>query len=240
MKTPQNSSARQTCLGVFGKYWQAGQVKTRLANGIGNQLASTVYQALLRTILARFSHVADRRVLAYWPCDRQQEFAELAGKHWLLTPQVAENNVAGHDLGQRMKDFFDLQFRRGVGQVVLIGSDSPTLPVDFVEQAFAALAEQQAVIGPAADGGYYLIGMRLFEPRIFDNIQWSTALVYGQTLARFQELNLSFCALPQWHDVDDLQDLLRVRNELHDSQTRDVYCDRLLAELDGLLNELPL
>ena len=240
MKSPKNSSIRQTCLGVFGKYWQPGKVKTRLASRIGDQSASSVYLAFLRTILKRFAQVADHRVLAYSPSNRKREFAALGGECWELVPQVADDCRAEPDLGQRMKDFFDLRFRQGNGRVVLIGSDAPTVPLDFVEQAFAALAEQQAVVGPAEDGGYYLVGMSQFEPRIFDNIQWSTRHVFEQTIARFRELNLSYSALPEGNDVDDLQDLLRLRKELRDARPPDAHCARLLAELDGLLKELPL
>jgi glycosyltransferase A (GT-A) superfamily protein (DUF2064 family) len=91
--------------------------------------------------------------------------------------------------------------------VVAIGSDSPTLPVEFVADAFHRLEHLDCVLGPATDGGYYLIGLRAEQGGLFDGIEWGTPRVIAQTVARAQKSALSLALLPPWYDVDDAADL---------------------------------
>ena len=95
--------------------------------------------------------------------------------------------------------------------MVLIGSDNPTLPQSLIEQACAALDADDLCIGPSADGGYYLIGLREPHLGVFDAIEWSTSRVYGQTLARAERLGLRVASLPEWYDVDEPSDLVRLQ-----------------------------
>ena len=89
----------------------------------------------------------------------------------------------------------------------MIGTDSPSLPCHLVAQAFGALGDSDVVLGPAADGGYYLIGVTRPHPGLFQGIQWSTSVVLSQTVARCRELGLRLATLPVWYDIDEIDDL---------------------------------
>src|SRR5262249_552818 len=115
-----------------------------------------------------------------------------------------EAQCAG-DLGLRMKRFFANRFAAGPSAVVLLGTDSPTLPLAFVEQAFTELQSADVVLGPATDGGYYLIGCRRLPP-LFDGIAWSSSRVLAQTVACLHEPAWQLALLPPWYDVDTPDD----------------------------------
>ncbi len=217
------------CLGIFAKYWEPGQVKTRLAAKLGGAAASEVYRHFVTTLVKRFRRCADSRVLCFTPAERAVAFAELAGADWVAKPQ------AGGDLGARMTSFFDSCFRDGAERVVLIGSDSPTLPIEYVDSAFRLLRETDVVLGPTDDGGYYLVGASRDVAGIFADIDWSTAIVWEQTVARLGELRLSYETLPQWYDVDELPDLERLRDELLQTPGDDPALSELLAAINRVI-----
>jgi len=198
--------------GVFAKYWQPGQAKTRLAAGIGAAAASELYLQFIRTTLHRFRQVADRRVAVVTPVDREDEFRGILPEEWDLQRQTAG------DLGARMAAYFARAFAAGFCRVVLIGTDSPTLPRRFVAQAFEALMRNDVVLGPAEDGGYYLIGFRQQATpgmsQIFERIIWSGPDVFEATRERIAEARLSAGLLPRWYDVDDLAALLRLSQDV--------------------------
>jgi rSAM/selenodomain-associated transferase 2/rSAM/selenodomain-associated transferase 1 len=121
----------------------------------------------------------------------------------------------GDTLGNRMRNALADLFARGYSSVVMVGSDLPTLPAAYVEEAFTRLCENTnaAVIGPAADGGYYLIGLRSLSPELFESIPWSTPQVLAATLEAAEQHGISVSLLPTWYDVDGLGDLQRVMRE---------------------------
>ncbi len=167
----------KTHFGMFAKFWQPGAVKTRLGETIGSEAAAALYRESLRTLLVRFASVAASRELVFTPGDRQAEFRLLASQAWQLEEQGTG------DLGQRMARFFERAFASGRSRVVLIGSDSPTVPSSWVDRAFDALDHHRVVLGPSEDGGYYLVGARGDRvPPIFFDIDWSTAQVWPQTV----------------------------------------------------------
>lgn len=202
-----------TCqLGIFAKYWQAGAVKTRLAKDVGVESAAALQRVFLSTLLQRLAATPAARVLSFAPSNRRAEFAQLAGSVWHLEPQPMG------DLGQRMAAYFHSAFERGCDRVVLIGSDSPTLPTDFVNQAFERLATHSVVLGPSADGGYYLVGASHAVPPIFEGVNWSTCDVWDQTLRLLDAARVPVAQLPPWYDVDHVEDLCRLAAELkHDA-----------------------
>ncbi|MEX0820115.1 MAG: TIGR04282 family arsenosugar biosynthesis glycosyltransferase [Pirellulaceae bacterium] len=216
-------------LGIFAKYWEPGRVKTRLAATLGTEAASQLYRQFVATLVRRFARAADRRILCFAPPDRAEPFAALAGTNWIAKPQ------ATGDLGARMASFFDACFQDGAERVVLIGSDSPTLPMENVEAAFRLLHETDVVLGPTDDGGYYLVGASRNVPGIFAGIAWSTPLVWEQTVARIGQLQLSYESLPQWYDVDELPDLERLRDEL----SRLPHADAVWSELLDAVHRIP-
>ncbi|MBI3462957.1 MAG: TIGR04282 family arsenosugar biosynthesis glycosyltransferase [Planctomycetes bacterium] len=195
-------------LGVFAKYWTPGQVKTRLAAALGQEAAARLYAAFLRTTLSRFRHCGDRRVVVFSPSDRRGEFKALCSGDWELAPQSTG------DLGDRMHRFFADAFAKGASRIVLIGSDSPTLPAEYIDRAFDLLADSPVVLGPTTDGGYYLVGISGQIPPIFEGIAWSTPQVWRQTAERLAVAQLRYDILPQWYDVDESADLERLREEV--------------------------
>jgi len=195
-------------LGIFAKYWQPGAVKTRLAVAIGDEAACTLYRRFILVLLRRLHAVADRRTVYCTPAERVAAFAALAGEAWQVAPQ------ADGDLGRRMEDFFARSFAAGASRAVLLGSDSPLVPIDFVQRAFRLLREVPVVLGPASDGGYYLIGAAERVPPVFTDIAWSTSDVWSQTVQRLEQADCPFATLPEWYDVDDLDSLRRLGRDL--------------------------
>ncbi len=193
---------------MFAKYWEPGRVKTRLAAAIGDQAASSLYRRFVLTLLRRFAGVGQRRVLAYTPAERRTEFAALAADDWMLAAQ------GDGDLGQRMQDYFVEAFRSGADRVVLIGSDSPNLPVEYVHNAFQQLDRYPVVLGPADDGGYYLVGATGSVPPIFQGIQWGSPQVWTQTVHLLRDADCPYGVLPPWYDVDDLAGLRRICRDM--------------------------
>lgn len=189
---------------VFVKYPRAGEVKTRLAREIGDDDAAVLYQAMAEHVL-RVTAAGDggyARLVRFAPADADADIAR-----WL--PADARAPQAAGDLGQRMAHAFDSAFAEGAARVVLIGTDAPALERDHVVQAFEALHDHDLVLGPACDGGYYLVGLVAPRRRLFEGIAWSTATVCGATLERAEALGLRHRLLPELRDVDTLADVRR-------------------------------
>lgn len=182
-------------LGVFAREPVAGRVKTRLAAATNPELAARIATAFLRDSLDRFSAIRAQRYLALTPDDA---FPIVADNRYRLIPQ------GPGDLGARLARFFQ-RFTRG-NRVVVVGSDSPTLPVSHIDQAFECLRVHDVVLGPATDGGYYLVGCRSFLPTLFEGIRWGSAHVLQESVARLTDCQASLALLPPWYDVDTLDD----------------------------------
>jgi rSAM/selenodomain-associated transferase 1 len=187
-------------LGLFAKWPAPGRVKTRLATATSGAWAAEVATAFLRDLTERLSTVPARRMLAFAPSDAGPLFAEMVRDRFVLAPQ------ADGDLGRRLSSFIAEQFAAGAGSVVVLGSDSPTVPLAHVEQAFAKLERADVVLGPATDGGYYLVGCARRVPPIFDGITWSGPHVLAETVARLAEPSWRLALLPPWYDVDGPDD----------------------------------
>jgi uncharacterized protein len=200
-----NPAART--LGVFAKRPAPGAGKTRLAAESSAAWAAEVAAAFLHDTLARLAAVEARRVLAFAPPDAFPYFADLARGRFDLTPQPEG------DLGERMAEFFRTQLDGGATAAVLVGTDSPSLPLPFVERAFRELESADLVLGPAADGGYYLIGCSRTVPAVFQGIAWGGPRVLLETAARLPE-GARLALLPPWYDVDSLADWFALRGHL--------------------------
>ena len=191
---------------IFAKYWEPGKVKTRLARKIGNATACKVYVRFFQHLIHRFRCIGDRRTVVFSPVGSEALFRKEVPENWDLAPQ------AGGDLGNRMKEFFVSNSAEGIKNI-LIGSDTPNLPVEFVDQAFKLLEQVDVVLGPSADGGYYLVGM--MEPiDIFDDVAWSTDQVLPTTLRKLDSIGKTYQLLPELKDVDEFEDLQRLMKEL--------------------------
>jgi rSAM/selenodomain-associated transferase 1 len=195
-------------LGIFAKYPQPGLVKSRLAAATSPHWAARVADAFIHDTVERLASIQARRVLVYTPADQAAYFTELSRGRCELVPQ------AEGDLGQRLEGFITSQLREGARRVVVVGSDSPTLPTAFVEQAFHALERTNVVLGPALDGGYYLVGCRERTPPIFTNIAWGTGRVLAETIAGLSDRSWQLELLPLWYDVDLLSDWRLLKGHL--------------------------
>lgn len=201
--------------GIFARYPAAGHAKTRLAEQWDARSAAELYAAFIDDLLARFSTTADRRVVAFTagPGDLQSGaaetyFTERAGTRYQIWTQPPGS------LGARMAAWFGSSLSRKGDRAVLIGSDSPTLPAAYVQTAFESLAQSDVVLGPAFDGGYYLIGMRYPARNVFGEIQWSEPGVLAQSVAAVERAQATLGLLPPWYDVDTLGDLAFLRGHL--------------------------
>lgn len=223
-------------LGLMAKFWEPGAVKTRLAARIGAERAALVQRSLLRALTERLADCGDRRFVVYSPAERREDFAELAGPAWDLVPQ------ATGDLGARMADFFEGHLAStsptSPPRVVLLGADSPNLPLARVEAAWDALTEADVVLGPSDDGGYYLVGLARHLPPIFADMPWSTAEVWPRTIVRLEQAGARYRTLEPWYDVDEWDELERLRDELRQPGAEtDSALARLREELNQMLGD---
>jgi len=229
----ERDNVRSECLGVFAKYWEPGRVKTRLARSVGDVKAAQIYKAFVAATIARLSEIATARVLAYAPADDKTRAAfstpEIRG--WSLTAQTEG------DLGNRMVDFFDNQFRAGAHRVVLVGTDSPTMPLIEVQEAFEHLKTSPVVLGPTEDGGYYLVGAARKTPSIFSDIPWSTAGVLPATIQRLERAGTSYATLDPWYDVDEIFDLHRLMEDLREASLAEPALHVLYKHLRQVIEE---
>jgi rSAM/selenodomain-associated transferase 1 len=219
-------SGDRRVLVLFAKWPAAGAVKTRLG---GPDWGARVARAFLLDTLARLQAVAARRVLAFSPASAEADFAELVDGRFALTPQ------GDGDLGERLQRFFKGRLDEGASAVVAVGADSPTLPIGHVEQAFHELEAADVVLGPATDGGYYLIGCRRLPP-VFDAMPWGGPDVLARTVARLAG-GWRLALLPPWYDVDAPQDWAMLRG--HVAALRAAGLDPGVPHTAALLDEEP-
>ncbi|MBN1548744.1 MAG: TIGR04282 family arsenosugar biosynthesis glycosyltransferase [Syntrophaceae bacterium] len=193
----------ERCLVMMAKYPESGQVKTRLATDLGVEHACELYRCFILDLLQNLSSEAWSCWLALHPWEKKEAMAAVVGGEIVQIPQ------RGNDLGERMDQVFREVFAAGFQTVVLIGSDAPDLPAEFVTEAFDALTNHDAVIGPASDGGYYLIGFHraAFREDLFTQIPWSVPETFSAQMKRFRDCSLRVYILPVWQDIDTLADL---------------------------------
>jgi hypothetical protein len=198
---------------VMGKAPLPGEVKTRLVAGgaLSAEDAAALYRCFLLDTLDLASRVSGvDTVLFFTP-----ESAEA-----LIRAMVPSANALvaqqGEDLAQRMVHIIDHQFHQGYEAVVLVGSDLPTLPLDYLNRAFAELEKPSVdlVLGPSQDGGYYLIGVKRPCPELLLDVNMSTPTVLKDTVGIAEGLGLEVILIPPWYDIDTKEDLARLRTEL--------------------------
>ena len=196
---------------IFAKAPLVGQVKTRLCPPLSPETAAELARCFLVDTVERACRLPTVKVyLAITPAESEPLFRSL------LPFPVEYLAQRGTSLGEREHNSFVDLFQHGATRMVLIGSDIPTLPLSHLQEAFQHLedARGDAVFGPSSDGGYYLVGMRVLHPELFENISWSTSSVMADTLAQAEKHGLNVTFVPPWHDVDDKDDLARLVAEL--------------------------
>jgi len=209
-KSRMNPDLNRTALGIFLKRPVPGQVKSRLGAVLGYEQAAELYACFIADIIDRFESLAEKTILAYAPAEERIE-------EWL--PEIRESTGVWPQpegpLGERLARFFETTLGdASVQRAVVIGTDSPTLPREYLVEAFRLLESSDCVIGPSADGGYYLLGLSSPQPRLFDGIDWSSAEVLQQTTERIFAADLTMKTLPLWYDVDESDNLRMLRGHL--------------------------
>jgi rSAM/selenodomain-associated transferase 1 len=207
--------AKHSCaLGIMAKAPSAGVVKTRLTPPLTPEEASLLSSCFLRDTAnnvhgLRAINRADG-VIVYTPANEGSMFARLAPKGFQLLAQ------RGESLGDRLLNATSDLLASGYNSTCLINSDSPTLPTAILEAAIEVLEPDgdRLVLGPAEDGGYYLIGLKRAHQILFDRIAWSTSEVLAHTIDRARQISLEVVMLPSWYDVDDTTTLNRLCTEL--------------------------
>lgn len=201
-------------LAVMAKAPRAGKVKTRLQPPLSAEEAAALNVCFLRDTAENITSVARdggaQGLICYTPVGDEAAFDGLLPDGFALIAQ------RGDGFGERLLCAAEDILSCGFSAVCLIDSDSPTLPASALREAVKVLAEagERVVLGPSQDGGYYLIGLKRAEPRVFERIAWSTESVYAETVERVREAGLELLQLPKWYDVDDAATLAILEREL--------------------------
>ena len=197
-------------LAAMAKVPVGGEVKTRLCPPLTLGQAAELGRCLLADRVEQLGAVrlADR-VVAFWPPEREPEARELVPAGLRLVSQH------GADLGARMARLLSDLLAEGYAGAIVVGTDTPTLPTAYLEEACALLRSGSAdvTVGPAEDGGYYLIGLRVAAPELFTDMPWGGGTVCAETLARARAHGRRVAVLPSWFDVDRPADLTRLTGE---------------------------
>ena len=208
---PEN---RLCAVAIMAKASVAGTVKTRLVPPLTYEEAAELNTCCLADVAANVAAAAAQvpiqGFVAYHPLGSERFFDDLLPQGFKLLPP--KEPTLGRSLFHAAQDLF----ASGYGSICLVNADSPTLPTDALVRTVGWLHEagDRVVLGPAADGGYYLIGLKQFHRRLFEEIDWSTERVYRQTVMRAGEIGLPVAALAEWYDVDDEVSLTLLASEL--------------------------
>ena len=209
----------QCAVAIMAKASVAGRVKTRLVPPLTYQEAAELNTCCLTDVAASVAAAAREVPIqgfaAYHPPGSEPFFEDVLPDGFKLLPP--REPTIGRSLFHAAHDLFVA----GYDSVCLVNADSPTLPTEILVETVRRLRElgDRVVLGPAADGGYYLIGMKQFHRRLFEEIDWSTERVFRQTLARADEIGVAVAALPEWYDVDDEPTLAMLAREIGPRRT---------------------
>lgn len=200
---PSSQENHDCCVLLLMKFPEREKVKRRLAVGLTEDIAIELYRNFVLDTLSMLEELPFAFYICFYPAEAQKKFFDWLGTQYQFLPQE------GNDLGERMRSCFKRAFALGFHRVVLIGSDSPDLPSEYLKESFIGLQTQDAVLGPAVDGGYYLIGFRdtTFTTSAFEMIHWSTPSVFAETMVKIKKANRTVHLLPSWSDVDTVNDL---------------------------------
>ena len=192
-------SRSKNLLIIFYRNPQLGRIKTRLAAEIGDSKALAIYL---------FLSAHTRNITEHLPEDKVVFYSDYIDTEDSWTNSIYQKDLQnGPDLGQRMYNAFSNGFERGYQSICIVGTDCFELTSSIITDAFNALTSFDAVIGPAKDGGYYLLGMNQLRKEFFANKSWSTDSVFKDTIADFQKASIKFHELPVLSDVDERADL---------------------------------
>jgi rSAM/selenodomain-associated transferase 1 len=184
---------------IFTRNAELGKVKTRLAKSIGDNKALTVYKHLLKHTEKESCAIEASKTVYY----SVQIFHNDIWDDTVYTKELQR----GTDLGERMLNAFKDQFEKGFERVIIIGTDLPKQSSEIIEKGFEILKTHDIVLGPAQDGGYYLLGMNRLEENLFKNKSWSSDILLKETILELTNKNLNFSLLETLNDIDTFEDL---------------------------------
>ncbi len=189
---------------IFTRYPQPGKTKTRLIPILGAEGAANLQRQMTEYTIAEA-----KLFLSAHPLSIEVHFAggNLDLMETWLGSDITYRQQGEGDLGRRMMSAFEVSFAAGMSRAIIIGTDCPNLNGKLMDEAFQLLSHNDLVLGPAADGGYYLIGLRRLIPELFVGIDWGTSQVRQQTIEIGATLNLAIAFLPILNDIDRPEDL---------------------------------
>ena len=216
------------------KYPEDGKVKARLAQSIGEEAATDLYRAFIQDTLTTVQSLDIPYYIAVYPPESQERFTQWLG------PLYQYFHQQGVDLGKRLQNGFATMYTKEYQQVIALASDSPDLPIEILQEAVSSLQTQKVVIGPASDGGYYLIGFShdFFISEVFEDILWSTATVYQETLSRIESVTSQVHVLPEWADIDTKSDLQKFYETYQFQPSKNLHTMKYLRDHPRLLQIL--
>ncbi|MDQ3020640.1 MAG: TIGR04282 family arsenosugar biosynthesis glycosyltransferase [Bacteroidota bacterium] len=182
---------------IFAKNPVLGKVKTRLAKDTGEEKALEVYKVLLKKTYQETKDFKEKKFLF---------LSDFFDKN-LFDSSFIQVIQTGNDLGEKMKNAFEIIFQKRYTKAVIIGTDCPELDSNIINEAFEKLSHFDIVIGPAKDGGYYLLGMKEQYAFLFENMKWSDQYVSDETIRRIIQNDLTYHLLKELIDIDDIKDL---------------------------------
>ena len=193
---------------IMAKVPRAGNVKTRLQPFLLPAQCVSLSEAFLEDAINKAQSRANDLIIAFSPNSERDYFAKFENNKFMLIAQKGEN------LGEKMFNAFQFAFANNSDAVVMIGTDSPTFPAEFIDSAFENLKNADAILGETEDGGFYLIGLRTLRKEIFADVEWSSAKTFEQTTQNIENIQLKLLHLPIWFDVDFPKDLVKLRDDM--------------------------
>jgi rSAM/selenodomain-associated transferase 1 len=193
---------------IMAKVPISGNVKTRLQSVISPEKSAELATAFLKDTVNKAKSICENTIIAFFPPSEKDKLAEILHDEKKIIGQTGEN------LGERMFSAFEFAFANDSDAIVMLGTDSPTFPADFIEQAFEFLeTNSDAVLGKTDDGGFYLIGLRVLPKEIFENVAWSSPKTFEEVYRNIMDLNLHLRETPSWYDVDEPPDFEKLKAE---------------------------
>ncbi|MCB1042095.1 MAG: TIGR04282 family arsenosugar biosynthesis glycosyltransferase [Acidobacteria bacterium] len=214
------------CVVVYVKFPKTGEVKTRLGNDLGMEQACELYRDVAERLITEVYPIGDAYQLVIF-CDPSHAIEDY--QNWLGHPFTFHHQVGDH-LGLRLQNTVKQMIEDGFDKIIIVGSDCLGFDEETLSTWFSHLDQRDLLLGPTADGGYYLIGMSRNHPGVFHNIPWSTDGVMTATLNRIEDLGLSYWMLEERFDLDTLEDLTAFRESLPENHYLAHKIDRLVLE----------
>jgi rSAM/selenodomain-associated transferase 1 len=194
---------------VFVKAPIPGKVKTRLQPCVAPERIIEIYKSFITETLDKCAQLKGVNKFVGCSPSKEDDYLQAVAR----VRKMKTFNQRGLSLGEKIVNALRDYLKKGYSDIVLIGSDSPTIPPDYITKAFAELRKNDFVLGPCCDGGLYLVGARKkVIPEIFQDIPWDTSEVLNKTLRNLFSLDIKFSMLPFWYDVDTIDDLRFLEN----------------------------